>query len=125
MPVDVVAVRQNLRMFRGDTPTFELTVLNDDDTVFDITGYTIWFTAKNLADDADPGVFQLSTTSGDIIIINGPEGVAEITPPITATNTFTTDRTLYYDIQIRLAAISRTHTVAAGTLQVVRDFTRA
>lgn len=122
---DPITTQQNLRMRRGDTPTFLLTVTDRAGAAFDITNYTIWLTAKNSPDDPDPGVFQLTTTLGDIVITNGPGGLAEITPPATATSAFTTDRTLFYDVQIRNAALTRTYTVCGGSLQVVRDVTRA
>lgn len=122
---DPVTSQQNLRMKRGDTPTFLLTVTDRSGAPFVITGFGIWFTAKDSPDDADPGVFQLTSTAGDIVITNGPGGLAEITPPATATSGFTTDRTLFYDVQIRNVALTRTYTVCSGSLQVVRDVTRA
>lgn len=122
---DPVIQQQNLRMRRGDTPTFQLTVTDRAGAPFNITNYSIWFTAKNSVDDVDPGLFQLSTTTGEIAITNGVGGIAEITPPSTSTSGFTTDRTLFYDVQLRNAALTRTYTVCQGTLQVLRDITRA
>ncbi len=122
---DPITTQVNLRMKRGDTPTFRLLVMDRSGVPFNITNFGIWLTAKDNVGDADPGVFQLTSVGGDIVITNGPGGEAEITPPELATSVFTTDRTLYYDVQIRNAALTRTYTVCAGTLQVLRDVTRA
>lgn len=123
---DPTLVAQQLRMFRGDTPTFLITVTDRVGAAFDISGYEIWFTAKNNKDDPDASaVFQITTVTGDIVITSGVGGLAEATPPASATSGFTADRQLFYDVQLRNAALTRTYTVAAGTLTVTRDITRA
>lgn len=115
-----------LEMRRGDTPVFNLSVFDPDDNnaPIDITGATIWMTAKASKDDADPGVFQISTTSGDITITDGSGGRARIVVPANATSAFTADRTLFFDVQVKLLVSSRVHTPVEGTLVVKRDITK-
>jgi len=113
------------QMTRGDTPTWNLAVTNDDGSAFNLTGCTIWFTAKYSPADADPGVFQLSTTGGEIVITNAVGGLATITPLTTSTSGLTQDVVLYWDVQVRTPAPVRTYTVGFGTLGVRRDITRA
>ena len=104
---------------RGDTLDFDIgPILKADGTVQDITGYTVTFTAKDRLGDADPGVFQVSGT-----IVNGPAGLARVVIPPSSTNGFTTDRVLYYDVQIRDGG-GATKTIDSGKLRVKRDVTR-
>lgn len=114
-------------VFRGDTPVLGLTVFQEDGvTPYDLTGHAIWMTAKRNKDDADlDAVFQVSTTSGAITITNAAGGVAQIVPPTTATSGLTADEKLFYDVQVRNLAGTRTHTTTYGRLTVRRDVTRA
>lgn len=122
---DPTIVTQQLRMFRGDTPTFQLTVLNRDLNPFDLTGYSIWFTAKRNLDDSDiNALFQISTITGHIIVTDAVGGIAQIIPPASATYSLTSDAQVFFDIQIRNAGLTRTYTVARGHLSIVRDVTR-
>lgn len=113
--------------FRGDTPIMDLAVTQEDGvTPYDLTNHTIWMTAKRNKDDADvDAIFQASTISGAITITNGPAGLAQIVPPTTATSSLTADENLFYDVQVRNNAGTRTHTVTYGRLKVRRDVTRA
>lgn len=43
----------NLIITKGATPTFELQFTDDDDIALDITGWTIYFTAKEKISDTD------------------------------------------------------------------------
>ena len=43
-----------------------------------VTGWTIWFTAKYRVADADPGVFQKSTLNGGIVITTALTGIGYV-----------------------------------------------
>lgn len=114
-----------LTMWRGDTPIWELAVVDDGGAPFDLTGYTLYFTAKQALSDADPGVFQLTNGAG-ITVTDAAGGLATIQPRRADTNTLTADVTLFYDVQLsQAAAPDQTFTVERGTLLIARDVTRA
>lgn len=114
---------QQLEMRRGDTPIWELAV-TEDGAAFNLTGATLYFTAKLALDDADPGVFQLTNSAG-ITITDAAAGEAEIQPRRADTNALTSDVTLFWDVQVSIAGSSETFTVLNGTLVIRRDVTRA
>lgn len=112
---------------RGDTPVWDLAVLDTNGDPFNLTGYTIRMTAKTDIDDTDAdAVFQLSTTTGEIVITNAAGGLATIQPERSSTNTLTTDITVYCDVQIADdGAPDVTYTVVpTWTMRIVRDITR-
>lgn len=116
---------QPLTMYRGDTPIWNLAVVDSTGAPFDLTGYTLYFTAKRQISDADPGVFQLTTGAG-ITVTNAAGGLATIQPRRADTNTLTEDASLFYDIQVsEIAGSLETFTVDRGTLLITRDITRA
>ena len=112
---------------RGDTPIWDLAVLDTNGDPFNLTGYTIRMTAKTDIDDTDAdAVFQLSTTTGEIVITNAAGGLATIQPERGSTNTLTADITVYCDVQIADdGAPDVTYTVVpTWTMRIVRDITR-
>ena len=115
-----------LEMYRGDTPVWELTVTDKQTgAAEDITGYTIWMTAKRAKTDTDAqAVFQISTTSGDITITDAVNGLAEVVPPSSATLSLTESVKLYFDVQVKPPASSRIHTITDGVLVVALDVTQ-
>lgn len=114
-----------LEMRRGDTPIFEILVTNANGTVFDITGCTIYFTAKRSIDDSDANaVISATTLNGGVIITDAPNGVAQAIPTAVSTSGLTIDENLFWDVQIKTVG-GRIHTIANGILSVVRDITRA
>jgi hypothetical protein len=114
-----------LTMTRGDTPQWALAVVDADGAPFDLTGYTLYFTAKVALSDADPGVFQLTSGAG-ITVTNAAGGLATIQPRRADTSGLTDDARLFYDVQLSQAgAPDQTFTVDRGTLIITRDVTRA
>jgi hypothetical protein len=113
-------------MRRGDTPVWELTVIDEDGAAFNLSGYTIRMTAKTSIDQADAdAVFQLSTVDGTITITNAAGGLAEMQPERDSTNTLTVDTSCVWDVQIaKDGTPDETFTVADGTLLIRRDVTR-
>ena len=124
-------MRYPLTMRRGDTPIWDLAVVGRDGAPFDLTGYTVYFTAKRSLSDPDPGVFQLTNGAG-ITITDAAGGLAQIQPRRADTSALTEDTTLLVDVQVSQAgAPDQTFTVWPhpddwpGELRIVRDVTRA
>jgi hypothetical protein len=120
----------DLEMTRGDTASWDMTIRDEGGTVIDLAGWLIIMTAKNRLDDADPGVFQVSSLgagpNGSITVIDAAAGTARVALTRAATNTFTRNVNLHYDIQVtRETPTPTTHTVAQGRLFIGRDVTRA
>lgn len=130
-------------MLRGDTLVFTESVWTDLITgaivgvpagqqpppgyvPLDITGFTIWFTAKGEFPDPDNrSVSQLDNASvGGITVLSANPGKFKVQMPALATRDFAdSDVVLQYDIQIEDAG-GRVTTIETGTLTVSPDVTR-
>lgn len=111
----------DLRIFRGDDLDLVVgPVLKGDGSVQNITGYSVKFTAKDRITDAD-GSAVISTNG---TVTNGPAGLGAVSIPGIATDGFTADRVLLWDVQITDPG-GKKKTVDSGKLYVVRDVTRA
>lgn len=113
-------------MFRGDDTDFTLTFSKIDGTAQDITGWTIWFTAKIAESDADEQAkFQKSTAAGAGIVLTTPaEGIATVSILEADTSDLRNETVLYYDVQVKDGA-DKIVTTEKGTLTVQVDITRA
>lgn len=107
-------------IIQGDDLTFTLTFKDEDGVVIDITGFTVFFTAKKdfdeVVDDADAPLSATVTSHTD-----PTNGITEINIP----NTDTVDlepRKYYYDIQIKDLA-NKISSAQYGVLEVLRDVT--
>ena len=59
-----MATSSELKIYRGDTKTFSLTFQNSEGNAKDITGATIYFTAKkDVQDSDDDAVIQVTQTT--------------------------------------------------------------
>src|SRR3990167_3636554 len=69
----------SLQMFRGDHRTINLRFTKNG-VKQNISGWTIYFTAKRKLTDTDPqAIFQKNTTSGSgLTIMDAPNGLAEV-----------------------------------------------
>ena len=117
-------------MFRGDSFIFDVQVFqNDGCTPQNISGWTVWFTAKRYISDADSqAVVQLGTALPltGIVLTAPTNGEAEVTIPPFATSRFPdSPTTLVYDVQVKDPLTSRVFTVEIGRLIVRPDVTRA
>lgn len=114
-------------MYRGDTRYLPFQITDSGGNPLNITGFAIWFTAKRLIADPDPGVFQQTIANAKVVVTNGALGLGyvRIDPANTATlPDAATD--LLWDLQIKsTAADTPITTVVRGTLTVVPDITRA
>lgn len=104
--------------FRGDTITLDIGPVTDPDgNVQNITGHTVKFTARDRVGDV------AAVLEADGEIVDGPAGLASVEIPAAATDAFTADRVLVWDVQLT-DPDGRRRTVDSGTLQVRRDVTR-
>lgn len=115
-------------MYRGDTRYMEFEITHSDTGLpYDITGASLWFTAKQSIADADPGVFQCTIANGKVVLTNaaGGTGYARIDPADTSSLPDATI-SLEWDLQIKLPITDTPiTTVGRGTLHVVTDVTES
>jgi hypothetical protein len=115
-------------MFRGDDQDFTLTFTKLNGTVQeaqDITGWTIWFTAKLEESDTDASAkFQKSTAASAGIVLTDPTGgIATLSIAEADTSDLRNETILYYDVQVKDGA-DKIVTTEKGTLTVQVDITR-
>jgi hypothetical protein len=93
--------------------------------VIDLTGATVWFTAKISLDldDGDPGTFQQSTLSTGVTIIDPVAGEYQVVIESNKTHLLDDATTFLWDVQVRTAA-GNTTTVRRGVITFVADATR-
>ena len=110
---------------RGDSLPLYITVTDQARKPIDISLAKLWMTAKRQYGDLDAAaVFQISTTSGDIVITDGPNGLATIVVPASATASLPAQEIrLAYDIQIRMQN-GIVQTIERGTLSITPDVTQ-
>lgn len=118
----------DFQMLRGDSLEFSFSAyrtVNDVRTPEPMTGATITMTAKRSLADADPGVFQITSTGGAIVVRGGLEThIADVVVPPTATASLTTNEVLQYDIQVEWSP-TIVHTLQRGSLTVELDVTQS
>lgn len=113
-----------IEMVRVSELSFDI-LATDNMIPIDLTGGTLYFTAKWAPTDADASaVFQLSSPSSGITFINAGSGTANITIPKTATSTLQYHNTdLYWDLKF-INAASHPFTLMRGIITVLVNITR-
>jgi len=109
--------RVDLSVVRGSTPVYELTIVDEDDVAIDITGYTVFFTAKTkTSDDDEDAIISYTITSH----YDATSGITLI-----SLTTVDTDRigNLYYDIKIKTSA-SKIFYPLGGTIKFAINITQ-
>lgn len=107
-----------LEIYRGDSKTYTLTFTDGDGAAIDITGWTIFFTAKRLESDADAD----AVITKDVTSHTSPtEGLSAIT--LSATDTNVNPKKYYYDIQVKKDDGSII-TLTKDKLEILTDITR-
>jgi hypothetical protein len=116
---------QGLTIVHGDTTVFEV-FITQDGAPLNITSALFWFTAKNAYTDADNvAVFQLTSPSGGISVIDAANGKIRVTIPASATSTVGYVSTvLVYDLQMKDVS-ANVSTITSGNLTVIPDVTRS
>ena len=114
-----------LRMYRGDTQTFDVLVTNlDDGTPVDITSSALRFTAKYRASDGDDEAIIIKTSEYGGINLGYGEGEATITIEPEDTEDLTKRTELLWDLQLTDVG-GAVKTAAAGRLIIYADISRA
>ena len=105
-------------IIRGDDADLNLTVTNSAGAVVDITGFTIFFTAKESTFDADADA-KISKT----VTSHTSPTLGITTVSLSATDTTVTPRNYYYDFQIK-DTNGKVASCHSGMLTIVGDVTR-
>lgn len=110
----------NLTHYRGDTLSRLITITNSDGTAFNLTGYTAFFTIKNIsdnsADDSSAILAKNWTTHSDPV-----NGKTILTA--TSTEMAIDEGTYKYDIQIK-STVNTITTIIAGEITILEDITK-
>lgn len=110
-------------IYRGDTVALNITITASG-LAYNLTGKTLWFTAKTSYSVADPGTFQKKIGSG-ITVTSAVDGRAQIVISPADTYSLGNSKTLLvYDCQVKDAS-GNVYTVASGNLIIVPDVTRS
>lgn len=113
----------NIVCKRGDTIDLEV-IATRDGAPLDLTGTSIWFTAKRKLKDADENAIAQKTLGAGITVTDAEAGEALVTLDPADTAALTKETTLYCDVQV-VEASGRVTTVASGTLTIELDVTVA
>ncbi len=114
-----------LEMVRVNTFSFDVVITENSEPI-NLTGGTLYFTAKWTPLDADASaVFQLtSSPAAGITVLSAVNGTANITIPKTATSTLPYHDTLLdYDLKF-IDSSTLAFTVLRGKLNVLYNVTR-
>ncbi len=114
-----------IEMVRVNTFSFDVEI-TENSTPVNLTGGTLYFTAKWSPLDADASaVFQLtSSPAAGITVLSATNGTANITIPKSATTALPYHDTLLdYDLKF-VDSISQAFTVMRGKLNVLYNVTR-
>jgi len=112
--------------FQGTTPTLTVTVtLADGVTLVDLTGAVIYLTAKSDPSDADPGLFQLSTTGGQIALSNQTTNKGQFVVSFPASATASLSALLSFPFDVRVILSGNIQTVVYGPLTLSQAITQA
>jgi len=112
--------------FQGTTPTLTVTVtLADGVTPVNLTDAKIYLTCKNDPSQADPGLFQLSTTGGGIVISDQSTHTGQFVATFQSANTVSLSALLNYPYDVRVILAGNVETVLYGVLTVSPAITQA
>lgn len=107
----------DITIIKGDDKNLVVTVTDDNGDAIDITGYTIFFTAKTNQDDIDAN----AVISKDVTSHTSPsEGISTIA--LASSDTDVTAGRYWYDIQIKDTSGKITST-SPYTLTITQDIT--
>ena len=114
-----------LEIFRGRTNKINVYV-SENGAAYDLTGCSLYMTAKSEVTDADAAaIFQLGTAGGTIVVTSAINGQAQvvISPTHTATLPYA-KKILYFDLMLKTSQ-GEYWTIASGTFAVKPNITRA
>lgn len=116
----------NLKLFQGDSASFEITVTEDTDPfpAYDLTGCKLYFTLKESNDQLDAdALIQKDSETGGISINDAANGKAIITILNTDTDEAPIDQPLFADVQVKTPE-GEIFTVATGKITFRSQTTR-
>jgi len=87
--------RVDLKVIKGSTPVYELTFIDENKAVIDITGYTVFFTVKTKPDDLDAAALISYTITSHY---NATGGISLVS--LTAADTARIGN-FYYDFKVK------------------------
>ena len=112
--------------FQGTTPCLTVTVTElGGVTLVDLTGAKILLTVKADPSDADPGLFQLSTVTSEIVI--SPQSGAtlgQFVATFASANTAALSALLNYPYDVRIILSGNVQTVLYGRLTLSEAITQ-
>ena len=91
---------QTIQGILGETLVY-VCVVKRNNVVVDITGSTVWLTAKTRYTDPDPGVFQASTLNGYIALTAPTVGEFRVVLDADWTADLVAPLKLYYDVKVK------------------------
>jgi len=104
-------------VYKGDDKTWTLNIKNSSGSAVDITGWTIFFTAKTNKTDTDDNAIIKKEVSTHT---NPTQGISSLT--LTNSDTNVTAKTYWYDIQA-VDGSNNVHTFGVGQFEVKQDVT--
>jgi len=118
----------NIRLYRGDSRTWELTVTDSSGSTFNLAGAAVWFTVKRDPDDPDDKAVISKATANieggadtQILITDEEGGQAEIyLLPEDTENLKIPSYDFHYDVQVKTPG-SKPYTVISGRFRLLRD----
>jgi len=113
-----------LYMYRGDTGTLDVVVVDDVGSPVDISTYSLRFTAKYRSSDPDDEAIIVKTDDYGGIALGNGTGEATITVDPEDTEDLTKTTTLLWDFQLT-DGFGAVKTAAAGRLVISADISRA
>ena len=110
-------------IYRGNTKTFRFTFADANSTAIDITGWSIWFTAKASEADADnAAIIQIEATAGDDVLDDPSNGLMYVT--VSSTDSDITPQTLHYDFKrVIPGSPPNAKTLDKGTFSILKVIT--
>jgi hypothetical protein len=116
-------------MYRGDSATFDVAVVDAAGAALNLTGTKLWFTVKRWISDLDSRavVQKTSDSPGQVTLADQTADPGKATIKVLPADTASLGAdttTLVWDVQI-LDSAGEMHTVADGSLTVKPDVTRA
>lgn len=113
------------RGYRGDTILLDAICRRRDSSIIDLTGASLWFTAKNAIEDADVDAVFQKTDSDGIVVTDAAGGAVDITiDPEDTEDLGDEEVVLQCDLQVK-ELDGTISTVARGSLRISPDVTRS
>lgn len=107
-----------LYIIRGDSTTIETTFTNDDGSVIDLTGATVYFTVKKKQGDVDDDALIKKDVTTHVDAANGVTAIE-----LTASDTDIEVGEHVWDLQIKYVN-GNVQSTSAGIVEVSQDITQ-